>query len=289
VDIPILHVATAGITLGRRVDDVVEVSAEAGHSLQDLVDTAVSYGLSGLETMTGIPGTVGAAPVQNVGAYSQEIADTLTEVLAWDWKMGRLLRLTREQCRFGHRTSIFKRSRRWAVLRATFALRRSRTGRAITYAQVADELGIRLGATAPLAETAAAVLSVRRRKGMVLGPGNPDNRTAGSVFVSSRIDGEVPARLQAQGAPVHEFTDGSIRLSASWLIKISGFTLGEHIARGVRISSQHYTLVADEGANAASFHTAIRVVMRKVFEVTGQRLEPELDAFPSTPDNWIQQ
>ncbi|MFE2426579.1 UDP-N-acetylmuramate dehydrogenase [Streptomyces sp. NPDC059373] len=282
--VPVIKMATSGIRLEPQpADGSVLVTVEAGHSLQDLVDTTIAEGLTGMETLTGIPGTVGATPVQNVGAYGQEVADTLVSVEAWDWEQNRMVSLTAEQCRLGHRTSVFKHSNRWLLLKVAFRLRPSALSRTITYRQVADALDIPLGTRVPLSEAAAGVLAVRRSKGMVLTPGDRDNRNAGSVFLSPVITPQTAERLRAQDAPVHDFPDGSTRVSASWLIKETGLALGERLAEGVRLSTKQYTLVADDGATAAAFAAAAEIIVNKVHKATEVQLTPEPDLFGDEP------
>ena len=280
---PVIKVATEGIRFQSDPEGTVLVTVEAGHSLQDLVDAAIVEGLTGMETLTGIPGTVGATPVQNVGAYGQEVADTLVSVEAWDWVRRRAVSLSAGQCRLGHRTSIFKHSHRWLLLRVVFRLRPSALSTPITYRQVADALGIPPGARVPLADAAAGVLAVRRGKGMVLTPGDLDNRNAGSIFLSPVVPPRAAERLRVQDAPVHDFSDGSTRVSASWLIKEAGFALGQRLAEGVRLSTKQYTLVADRGATAAAFAAAVETIMGAVYTTAGVQLAPEPDLFGDEP------
>jgi UDP-N-acetylmuramate dehydrogenase len=281
---PVIHVTTRGITLREVPDGVgVLVTAEAGHPFQDLVETTVAECLTGLETLVGIPGTVGATPVQNVGAYGQEVGDTLVEVDAWDWQENRAVTLDAAACRLGHRTSVFKHTARWTLLRVTFRLIRSKLSRPIDYRAVADHLAVAPGTRVLLGDAAQAVLAVRRSKGMVLDLADPDNRSAGSVFLSPQIGPARAADLRARQIPVHDFPDGSTRVSSSWLIKDAGFTLGQHLAPGIRISSKQYTLVADGPATSAAFAQAAEVIATQVQRETGVLLRPELDLLGSEP------
>ncbi|MFE0043477.1 UDP-N-acetylmuramate dehydrogenase [Streptomyces albireticuli] len=274
----VLRMNTRGIRIGSAdADGRVRVTVQAGHPLTDLVATTVAEGLSGMEMLAGIPGTTGATPVQNVGAYGQEVADTMVEVTAWDWRRRRTVRLDASACGLGHRTSVFKHSRRWVLLTLVFALRRSGLSTEITYPTVARQLDIPLGGRVPQAEAAEAVLAVRRRRGMVLCGTNTESRSIGSVFLSPEVSPAEADRLRALDAPVNRFPDGSSRVSASWLIREAGFGLGHRLAPGVRISSLHYTLVADDGARAADFSAAVDLVGRRVLDRTGVRLVPEID------------
>jgi UDP-N-acetylmuramate dehydrogenase len=275
---------TASVTgTGSRVGDTVFVSVQAGHSLQDLVDFSIAEGLSGLECLTGIPGTVGATPIQNVGAYGQEVADTVVEVEAWDWLLDRQVRLTNGQCAFQHRSSLFKRSARWLILRITFALAKAELGPPITYPAVADAAGVPVGGRVSVADTAAAVHAVRTKKGMVLDPMDPDRRSVGSVFLSPVISADNADRLREAGAPVNDFPDGRTRVSASWLIREAGYQLGQALVPGVRISGKHYTLVADNGARASAFAEASALVAAGTLEATGIQLTAEPDLIGHLP------
>lgn len=275
---PVLRMNTKGVRFtGEAADGRTLVEVQAGHLLSDLVDTAVDHGLIGMEMLVGIPGTVGATPVQNVGAYGQEIADTLVEVTAWDWVARRRVRLGAAACGLGHRTSVFKGSSRWTLLTLVFALRKSVLSAPLAYRMVAERLDVPVGSRVPPAEAAQAVLAVRRDKGMVLGCSHADRRTVGSVFFSPELTPAQAGRLESEGAPVNRFPDGSTRVSASWLMRRAGFALGSSVAEGVRVSCLHHTLVADVGASAAGFTEAIDVVVRRVAECTGIRLTPEID------------
>src|SRR5262249_36257662 len=148
--------------------DRVLVTVQAGHDLDALVAETVAEGLSGIECLTGIPGTVGATPVQNVGAYGQEVSDTLVNVRAWDWIAGQETEMNPAQCGLGHRTSVFKHSKRWTILTVTLALTPCKLGPPLTYRAVADAAGVPLGEQVLLDETVAAIRQVREEKGMIL-------------------------------------------------------------------------------------------------------------------------
>lgn len=275
---PVLRIATRGLRmLGPTGDGRVLVEVQAGHPLRDLVDTAIDAGLSGLEMLSGIPGTVGATPVQNVGAYGQEIGDCLVKVEAWDWALGRRVTLSAAECALGHRTSRFKGSDRWTLLVLTLALRPSGLSTPLTYRGVARVLDVPVGSAVPLTDAARAVLTVRRGKGMVLEDSGADHRSVGSVFLSPKVTEAQGARLRADGAPLNAFSDGSTRVSASWLIQQAGFALRTPLAKGVRISSRHYTLVVRSGASATSFGDAADRVYREVLHRTGVALTSEID------------
>jgi UDP-N-acetylmuramate dehydrogenase len=276
--------ATTGVRLDRSHDgERVLVTVQAGHELEALVNEMVAEGLSGIECLTGIPGTVGATPVQNVGAYGQEVIDTLVSVRAWDWATGQEAEITPAQCRLGHRASVFKHSQRWTILTVTFALTPSKLGPPLTYHAVAEAAGVPLGERVLIDETVAAVRDVRARKGMILDPRDPDGRTAGSVFLSPVIPPDTASRLRAEGAPVNDFPDGATRVSASWLMKAAGFSLGQQLASGARISRKHFNLVADDGATATSFAAAATTVAQRVQQATGITIMAEPDLLGDLP------
>jgi UDP-N-acetylmuramate dehydrogenase len=288
VTAPVILLRTRGVAYSRPdPDGPVLVTVQAGHPWPDLARELVAQGLVGMEMMTGIPGTVGAMPVQNVGAYGQETADRLVSVDAWDWQRSRLVTLTGTDCRLGHRDSMFKRSRRWLILNVTFALTHGSMSAPVTYRQVAEVLDVPLGARVPTVDAIGAVEKVRASKGMLLEAAGTDDRSVGSVFLSPRIPAERAAPLRAAHAPVHDFADGSTRVSASWLMRDAGLALGEFLAPGIRISTRHYTLVVDdpsgEAATAAGFVDAARQVQDRVLQATGVWLTPEPDAVGDLP------
>jgi UDP-N-acetylmuramate dehydrogenase len=275
---PVLHIKTRGISA--EIDGGsprVLLTVEAGHSWQELVDYTLAYELRGMEAMTGIPGTVGATPVQNVGAYGQEVSDSVVEVVAWDWQRSRLSRLMPNDCHFSHRSSVFKRSARYTILLVKFALIPSPMSGPLHYKELTQALDLPQGSTAPLSEVAKAVTGLRRGKGMILDPTDVDGRSAGSVFLSPRIDAVRVPDLIRRGASVHSHPDGTTRVSSSFLIREAGYKLGEWVRPGVRLSTKHWTLVAEDGATSACFIDAVADMQRRVEDSTGVTLVPELD------------
>ena len=204
----VIRVATRGMSL-RAARDVTAVTVAAGENWDDVVARCVSEGLAGLECLSGIPGLAGATPIQNVGAYGQEVADTITSVRAYDREDRRIAELPAAACGFGYRTSYFKRTPfaagpatgRFVVLAVTFRLTPGPQSGRIRYPELATELGVAAGERVPLGEARSAVLKLRARKGMVLDAGDPDTRSAGSFFTNPVLTGAEFERGPGGGAP----------------------------------------------------------------------------------------
>ncbi|WP_157815547.1 UDP-N-acetylmuramate dehydrogenase [Kitasatospora sp. CB02891] len=261
----------------KRLDDVtVAATVQAGHPLGDLVQWAAAEHLAGIECLAGIPGTVGAAPVQNAGAFGQQVSDTLSQLSAWDWDMGRQRTLPARACRLRYRHSRFKtQPGRWTILTATFHLTRSPAA-PIVYQPLADELGVPAGARPPVAEVAAAVLANRCRRGLLLDLHAPDARQAGSVFLNPPVTAAQAACWTAAGCPVHRDSDGQPRASAGWLLEHLGYRPGCEIAAGIRCSDRRtLTLTAHDGATATGLAQALTALSAQVESATGIVLQPE--------------
>jgi len=193
----VVLIRTGGITTTDAGDGTVLLTVAAGEPWEPLVAHTVGAGLAGMECLAGIPGLTGATPVQNVGAYGQDVGQTITNVRAYDRADGVVRILGAEQCEFGYRHSRFKAEPgRWVVLEVTFRLRRSEGSEPVRYAELARRLGIAVGGRAPLADVFDAVLDLRRAKGMVIEPGDPDTTSAGSFFTNPAARWSVPRRLR---------------------------------------------------------------------------------------------
>ncbi len=248
--------------------ELVTVTAAAGEPWDELVAWSIAEGLSGLECLSGIPGLAGATPVQNVGAYGQEVAQTITEVRVLDRERAATETLTGAQCEFGYRTSRFKRAAagratgRFVVLEVSFALRRQPQSAPVRYGELATRLGVGPGGAVPLAEARAAVLELRRGKGMVLDPADPDTRSAGSFFTNPLLTDAQFAGLQQRAAAVcgpgttvpHYPADdpaagpGAVKVPAAWLIERAGFGKGyPGDGRAPRISTKHTLALTNPG------------------------------------------
>ena len=273
-DFPGLVLRPAFADMSLLTDDGVAavVRAEAGAGWDALVDWTLARGLAGLENLALIPGLVGAAPIQNIGAYGVEVAECIAVVEAWDRESGRTVRLDRAGCGFGYRDSVFKRAPdRWIVTAVEFRLSRGGAPR-LGYAGVREELDAMGIAEAGPGEVAGAVRRLRRRK--LPDPAVIGN--AGSFFKNPVVTTEVAERLHAGHAdlPVYPAGTGKAKLSAAWLIERCGW-------RGVRegsagIAAQHALVLVNHGhASGAELLALARRVAASVEERFGVRLEPE--------------
>jgi len=244
------------------------LTVQAGEDWDDLVAYAVATGLAGIEALSGIPGSTGATPVQNVGAYGQEVAQTITAVRVYDRAEKSERTLSPEDCGFAYRDSRLKQEPgRFVVLEVTFGLEESAVSRPVGYAELARRLGVELGSAAPLAEVRRAVLALRRGKGMVLDPADPDSRSAGSFFTNP----VVPAAQAVDGCPSWPARDGTVKLSAAWLVEHAGFGKGTRTGK-VGTSSRHsLALTTETGATAQellAFADRITAAVQDRFGVT---------------------
>jgi UDP-N-acetylmuramate dehydrogenase len=244
----------------------------AGHDWDALVAYTVENDLAGMEALSGIPGSTGATPVQNVGAYGQEVAQTITAVRVYDRAEKSERTLTPEECGFAYRDSRLKREPgRFVVTEVAFALDAGSRSRPVGYAELARRLDVEIGETAPLADVRGAVLELRRGKGMVLDPADPDSRSAGSFFTNP----VVPAERAVDGCPSWPTADGQVKLSAAWLVQSAGFGRGTRQGN-VGTSSRHsLALTTEDGATAAELMAFAGRVIEAVQERFGVTLVPE--------------
>ena len=305
----VVRVATRGVTIGAGGDGVT-VAVAAGEDWDTLVERCVAEGLSGIECLSGIPGLTGATPIQNVGAYGQEVAETVVTVRAYDRLRDTVAELAGADCGFGYRTSAFKRGTRvsqaavrgsrraatdpaaatgrFVVLGVTFRLARDPLSAPVGYAELARALGVGEGERVPLGDARSAVLALRRGKGMVLDPADPDTRSAGSFFTNPVLDrrqfAEVERRAAARsgrpgeraGAPSFPAGDGLVKVPAAWLIEQAGFAKGYPGNGGARISSKHtLALTNPGGASAASLIGLAREIRNGVRQAFGVELVSE--------------
>ncbi len=271
----VVRIATRGI---ERDSDVLHVAA--GEPWDALVAHTVATGLAGIEALSGIPGSVGATPIQNVGAYGQEVSDTIVSVRVLDRTTGETVDLAPEACGFSYRSSTFKRNpERYIILRVSFALRGSDTSRPIRYAELARALGVEVGDTAPLPAVREAVLTLRRSKGMVLDASDPDTTSAGSFFTNPILDAAHFDALRARGGdglPGFPEPDGRVKTSAAWLIDHAGFAKGYGNPHGIAISTKHVLALTNRGAGTTAELVALaQEIARGVDEAFGVALHPE--------------
>jgi UDP-N-acetylmuramate dehydrogenase len=245
--------------------------AGAGERWDDVVAAAVGRGLAGLECLSGIPGSVGGTPVQNVGAYGQEVSDTIDRVTVFDRTAGVTATLSNADCRFGYRMSRFKRedAGRFIVCDVAFRLRPGRP--TTTYPDVIKYFD-RHGLGAPtVADARAAILDIRRAKGMVIDPSDPDTRSVGSFFMNPIVDA---ARAPA-AAPVFTLAGGNVKIPAAWLIERAGFARGYEAGRAGLSTKHPLALVNRGGATARDIIALALRIKRHVFEQFGITLRPE--------------
>ncbi|MBD8061662.1 UDP-N-acetylmuramate dehydrogenase [Actinomycetaceae bacterium Sa1BUA1] len=283
----------------------VSITVPAGHPWDDLVATAVAEGWRGVEALSGIPGSTGATPVQNVGAYGQEVAETLEAVRVYDRLEQRTRTLVVSELGLGYRTSVLKRSLtdtragggrtwgptgRYVVLEVGFQLALGSTSAPVRYAELARALGVELGARAPAAEVRHAVLELRRGKGMVLDDADPDTWSAGSFFTNPVLTVEQADALLPPDAPRFPVEDrsrpafgatpptvpGLVKTSAAWLISRSGVERGQGDPRRAAVSSKHVLALTNRGgASAADVVELARTVRDTVRARFGVELVPE--------------
>lgn len=289
-----------GLVLRARIRGVTltdgDLEAGAGEPWDDLVAYAVASGLAGIECLSGIPGDVGATPIQNVGAYGQEVAETITRVRAIERATGATVTLDAARCGFGYRDSVFKRedAGRFVIVAVRFALRPGGAP-ALRYAELAKWLPTQVGrATPTLDGVRRTVIELRRGKSMVLDPGDENGRSAGSFFMNPTLDGEAFAAAQARveaagvlrpGEEMPSYPAGArVKLSAAWLIERAGFPRGTHDG-AVGISTRHSLAIVNRGgATAAEILAFARRVRESVVAHFGVALTPEPVTVGFTPD-----
>ena len=271
----VLHVAIKGTT---QRDDLFDVGA--GEDWDGFVAQAVTRNYAGIECMSGIPGTIGGTPVQNVGAYGQEVRDSIAAVRALDLQRGEVVDLNTEECRFGYRKSRFNTDEpgRFIVLRVSYRL--AHGGKpSLKYGDLQKYFAERNVADPSLQQVRDAVREIRRSKAMLIVDGDPDCRSAGSFFknpqVTPYVYKQVQAKANGKSVPHWSGSNELIKLSAAWLIEQSGFHKG--LARGpVGISSKHTLAIVNRGgAKAADIVLFKDEIQKKVFGEFGIELTPE--------------
>jgi len=306
----VIHARTRGVERLAAPKGRIRLRVQAGEPWDDLVALAVSNGWSGIEALSGIPGSTGAAPVQNIGAYGQEIESSLLGVEFFDDATGEVVYLTREELGLGYRTSVLKRGRRGVVLTVDLELADNTVpggvgaplSAPVAYAQLAGALGVPQGARVPVAELRRAVLALRSSKGMVLDPADPDSVSSGSFFTNPIVS-ESFARTLPSDAPrwpqdppepdtvfdlppggVHPLdvpplpsVEYTVKLSAAWLIEHAGIRRGFALpGSGAAISSKHTLAIVNRGgATASDVLQLATFVQSRVQAEFGVTLQPE--------------
>jgi UDP-N-acetylmuramate dehydrogenase len=274
-DLTVVRLAADNISVDANI-----VRAEAGAVWDDVVTTAIDAGLGGLECLSGIPGSAGATPVQNVGAYGVEVADTITRVRLLDRSSGQVRWAQASELRFGYRSSVLKHSDAAIVLEVEFALDASGRSAPLCYGELVAALNAADGERADPAAVRDAVLKLRARKGMVLDPADHDTWSVGSFFTNPVVAPRVYQQLadSVDGAvPNYPAPDG-VKLAAGWLVEQAGFGKGypDDAAARCRLSTKHALALTNRGgASAADVVALARAVRDGVRDVFGVTLTPE--------------
>ena len=249
----------------------------AGENWDDFVQTSIDRGFAGLETLSGIPGTVGAAPIQNIGAYGHEVSEFITRVRTYDRVKKEVKTFTNLECEFTYRNSHFKsHPGKYVILDVQFNLRQGEMTSPITYSELATALGISVGEKASIVSTRRTVLELRAKKGMLLNPSDRDSWSAGSFFTNPIVSQEIAAKLPAD-APRWPTTDGRVKTSAAWLIENSGVHKGDTHG-GARVSTKHVLALTNAGnATATDIAELAKLSQQSVFEKFGITLEAEVN------------
>jgi UDP-N-acetylmuramate dehydrogenase len=268
----VIRVATRGVSAGGDMCGGAEVVVEAGEDWDGFVARAVDSEWIGVEALSGIPGTVGAVPIQNVGAYGQEVSETIAQVHVYDRVERRTRTMAASECGFGYRTSAFKQTPgRYVVGGVTFQFKLGGLGAPVQYAELARSLDLEVGRRTASARVRDAVLALRASKGMVLDPDDHDTWSAGSFFTNPFVD---PADLP-DGAPAFPQPDGTVKTSAAWLIERAGFSRG-YGDGPVRLSTKHTLALTNRGGATTEqlldLAREIRAGVQNAFAIT---LDPE--------------
>ena len=272
----VIEIATRGLA-AETDESGATVTIAAGETWDTVVAHLNGRGWVGVEALSGIPGRAGATPVQNVGAYGQDVSQVVHSVRALDRTSGTVRRLDRAACGFGYRTSAFKREPdRWVVLSVTMKLGSGGCG-VVRYGELADALGVAVGEEAPISDIRAAVLHLRSRKAMVLDADDHDSWSAGSFFTNPVVDEETAARVP-DACPRYPAETG-VKLSAAWLIEASGIDRGFSLTPSApaAISTRHTLAITNRGAaTAVDLLDLARHIRAAVEAEFGIVLQPEV-------------
>jgi UDP-N-acetylmuramate dehydrogenase len=272
-DLTVVRLASSEVTLAAGL-----LRAEAGADWDDVVHTAVTANLGGLECLSGIPGSAGATPVQNVGAYGVEVADSVTRVKLLDRPTGDVRWVAAAELEFGYRHSVLKNSAEAIVLEVEFDLDEAGRSAPIKYGELAAALGVPVGARTDPGRVRQTVLELRAAKGMVLDAADHDTWSVGSFFTNPVIGPERFEALQAaaEGPVPHYPAPGGVKLAAGWLVEQAGFGKGFPGAGPCRLSTRHALALTNRGgATTADVLALARVIRDGVHAVFGVTLVPE--------------
>lgn len=276
----VLAIRNRGVWLFRDGEGVV-VRAAAGESWDELVARCVEEGLSGIECLSGIPGLVGATPIQNVGAYGQEVSDTLLSLRAYDRREQKVVEISAGECSFSYRNSIFK-SRwpgRFVVLSVDFRLRAG-PPQALRYAELAAALE---GGSLTSSAIRSRVIELRQKKGMVFDREDPDTWSAGSFFTNPILDAAqwrglqirvAPRLKEGERIPSFDGGEGRTKVAAAWLIERAGFSRGTSRGKAA-ISPRHALALINRGGTASEIVALAQEIQRRVHQEFGINLDPE--------------
>ncbi|MCA0217481.1 MAG: UDP-N-acetylmuramate dehydrogenase [Actinobacteria bacterium] len=272
----VIHVATTGMDRLEDAGGRVRLRVQAGESWDGLVAHAVAHGWSGIEALSGIPGSAGAAPIQNIGAYGQELSGSLVAIQFLDYLTGEVERVSADDLQLGYRTSALKRGRQGVVLSIDLELADSPVG-TVGYEQLAGALGVEVGARVPIADIRSQVLALRASKGMVLDPADPDTVSCGSFFTNPIVSERFAHGLPPQTPRWLQDDDTSVKLSAAWLIEQAGIGRGFALPGSrAAISSKHTLAITNRGgASAEQVAELSRYVRAQVANRFGVELQPE--------------
>ena len=297
----VIHIVSEGIHIHSENESHVTLRVEAGHNWDDVVAWSVDHGLAGIEALSGIPGSMGAAPIQNIGAYGAELSHVLTAVEFLDRYTQQTQWIPAQDLRLAYRDSVFKQGKEGAILSVEIQLNRHTEAMSepVAYAQLADALGVDMGSRVPLSKVRETVLSLRSSKGMVLDPKDHDTWSVGSFFVNPVVTENFSRQLPAD-APVFPLSKEQadrvlslddevpplpsasskprlVKLSAAWLIEQSGIHRGYRIpGSGAAISSKHTLAITNQGnATAADIIGLATYVQAMVQSHYGIILQPE--------------
>jgi len=269
----VVRVETAGNSFEIDACSGGTLTVSAGADWDEFVAFTIEKGLANLESLSGIPGTVGGSPIQNIGAYGHEVSEVIARVRTYDRILQEVKTFTASECKFGYRTSIFKAElNRYVILDVTFQLRIGEASLPIGYAELANELGVEIGARVAITKVRDAVLKLRSAKGMLI---NEGINSAGSFFMNPILDKGAAEKLPSD-APRWPMPDGKVKTSAAWLMEHAGVSKGDQLA-GAQISPKHVLALSNTGdATAKDLIELAKSAQEKVRAKFGIVLQSEV-------------